>query len=264
MSRGYTKGYSKKFHKILLPFASASILLALCFALVFSNVNGAILGNDASDCLLEDAVYADPYLLNYTAVDLDTIPEYTGANSVEINNNLPGFTTADLSVDEFEHYTELDDLGRCGVATANIGPDMLSYAERGDISAVHPTGWQSVEYPDQIEDVYMYNRCHLIAHCLTGQDDNEQNLITGTHHMNVLGMYPFEKEVLLYIRETGNHVLYRVTPIFNEDDLVVTGVQMEAYSVEDDGLGICFNVFIYNIQPGITIDYHTGASAAVY
>ena len=159
----------------------------------------------------------------------------------------------------FEEYSDLDELGRCGAAYANIGQDLMPTQKRGDISRVKPTGWRSVKY-DIVDGKHLYNRCHLIGYQLTAENANEKNLITGTRYMNVDGMLPFENMVADYIKETDNHVLYRVTPIFDGNDLVAQGVQMEACSVEDDGEGICFNVFVYNVQPGIEIDYATGES----
>ena len=161
---------------------------------------------------------------------------------------------------EFESYSELDQLGRCGVAMANLSPALMPTEERGAIGTVKPSGWHTVKYPELIEDNYLYNRCHLIAFSLAGENANEKNLITGTRYFNVQGMQVFERKVEDYIRKTGNHVLYRVTPVFEDQNLVATGVIMEAYSVEDDGKGICFNVFIFNVQPRIEIDYSDGSS----
>nr|WP_303182465.1 DNA/RNA non-specific endonuclease [Lachnoclostridium phocaeense] len=194
-----------------------------------------------------------------TSISLTDIPAYAGEPYVIINDNQPDFSEEDMATDSFETYSDLDSLGRCGVAYANIGQDLMPSEDRGNISDVKPSGWQSVEY-DGIDGGYLYNRCHLIGYQLTAENANEKNLITGTRYLNVEGMLPFENLVADYIQETGNHVLYRVTPIFNGDDLVASGVQMEAKSVEDDGAGILFNVFCYNVQPGITIDYATGNS----
>ncbi|MCD7748481.1 MAG: DNA/RNA non-specific endonuclease, partial [Oscillospiraceae bacterium] len=159
----------------------------------------------------------------------------------------------------FERYSELDALGRCGAAFANVGTDLMPTEERGDISSVKPTGWHSVQY-DFVDGSYLYNRCHLIGYQLTAENANEQNLITGTRYLNVEGMLPFENLVADYVQETENHVLYRVTPIFEGDNLVASGVQMEAMSVEDEGDGVLFNVYCYNVQPGVVIDYATGDS----
>lgn len=179
-----------------------------------------------------------------------------------INNNIPEFTENDKKrTDAFETYQELDSIGRCGVAYANICRDIMPTEERGQIGSVRPTGWHTVKYNDLIEGNYLYNRCHLIGYQLAGENANEKNLITGTRYLNVTGMLPFENEVAEYVRNTGNHVLYRVTPVFDGDNLVASGVQMEAWSVEDSGAGVCFNVYCYNIQPGIIIDYSDGSSS---
>jgi len=194
-----------------------------------------------------------------TAVDLDQIPAYSGVPFVAVNENRPDFSAETLSDEAFELYSPLDILGRCGVAYANIGPELMPTEERGEIGQVKPAGWHTVKY-EFVDGGYLYNRCHLIGYQLTGENANEQNLITGTRYMNVEGMLPFENVVAEYIRETGNHVRYRVTPVYEGADLVARGVQMEALSVEDNGFGVCFNVFVYNVQPGVTIDYATGTS----
>ena len=190
---------------------------------------------------------------------LSSIPEYSKDPYVTINDNKPDFSESDFSTTSWEKYSPLDDLGRCGVAFANVGVDLMPTDSRGDIGSVKPTGWHSVKY-DIVDGKYLYNRCHLIGYQLTAENANKNNLITGTRYLNVTGMLPFENMVADYIKETNNHVLYRVTPIFEGNDLVAKGVQMEAKSVEDNGEGIEFNVFVYNVQPGITIDYKTGAS----
>lgn len=191
---------------------------------------------------------------------ISDIPAYSGKAYVEINENKPNFSTSDLTTTSFEKYSPLDELGRCGIAFANVGTDIMPTSERESISSVKPTGWQTVKY-DSISGKYLYNRCHLIGFQLTAENANELNLITGTRYLNVDGMLPFENMVADYVKETNNHVLYRVTPVFEGNDLVAKGVQIEAMSVEDNGEGIEFNVFIYNVQPGITIDYSTGNSA---
>lgn len=191
---------------------------------------------------------------------ISNIPAYSGKAYVEINENKPNFSTSDLTTTSFEKYSPLDELGRCGIAFANVGTDIMPTSERESISSVKPTGWQTVKY-DSISGKYLYNRCHLIGFQLTAENANELNLITGTRYLNVDGMLPFENMVADYVKETNNHVLYRVTPVFEGNDLVAKGVQIEAMSVEDNGEGIEFNVFIYNVQPGITIDYSTGNSA---
>lgn len=194
-----------------------------------------------------------------SGITLDTLPAYSGDPYVELNNNQPEFSDSDYTTDSFEEYSALDELGRCGVAFANVGQDLMPTTGRGSISQVKPSGWQSTQY-DIVDGKYLYNRCHLIGFQLTAENANKQNLITGTRYMNVDGMLPFENMAADYIKETANHVLYRVTPVFTGDDLVAQGVQMEALSVEDDGEGVCFNVFVYNVQPGIEIDYATGES----
>ena len=193
-------------------------------------------------------------------VSLDSIPAYSGKAYVNINNGNPGFSNSDLKTKSYEYYSPLDSLGRCGVVHACVGQDIMPTEDRGSIGMVKPTGWHTVKY-DCVDGKYLYNRCHLIGFQLTGENANEENLITGTRYMNVTGMLPFENMVADYVKETGNHVMYRVTPLYKGNNLLAHGVQMEAYSVEDDGYGICFNVFVYNVQPQITIDYATGESS---
>ena len=191
---------------------------------------------------------------------LEDIPEFDGSSPyVVINNNIPEFDDEDFTTECFENYSELDSLGRCGVAYANVGIETMPTEERGSISNVKPTGWQNVKY-DNVDGKYLYNRCHLIGFQLTAENANEKNLITGTRYLNVQGMLPFENEVAEYVKENNNHVLYRVTPVFKENNLVASGVQMEAESVEDKGDGVLFNVYVYNNQPAIEIDYATGIS----
>ena len=189
----------------------------------------------------------------------ETIPEYSGNPYVELNGNLPYFTDEELSTTAFELYSELDSLGRCGAGYANICKEIMPTEERGSIGMVKPTGWHTVKY-DCIADRYLYNRCHLIGYQLAGENANEKNLITGTRYLNVDGMLPFENEVADYVNDTDNHVLYRVTPVFSGDNLLASGVIIEAKSVEDNGAGVQFNVYCYNVQPGISIDYTTGES----
>lgn len=192
-----------------------------------------------------------------SAFSLREIPAYSGTPYTEVNGNKPYFTEAELTTQSFETYSELDSLGRCGMAYANVGQDLMPTEPRGEIGAVKPSGWHLVKY-DNVDGKYLYNRCHLIAYMLAAENANPQNLITGTRYLNVQGMLPFETKVCDYVKNTGNHVLYRVTPIFDGDNLLADGVLMEAYSVEDAGEGICFCVFAYNVQPGIGIDYATG------
>ncbi len=188
--------------------------------------------------------------------DLDSVPEYSGKSYVVIDENVPAFSAEDLSTESYEHYGKLDYLGRCTVASANIGRDLMPTEERGSISHIKPTGWQIAKY-DFVDGRYLYNRCHLIAFQLTGENANERNLITGTRYMNT-EMIQFEELVGDYVRETGNHVRYRVTPIYDGDNPLASGIQMEAMSVEDNGEDIMFNVYFYNVQPGVAIDYATG------
>ena len=190
----------------------------------------------------------------------ETERAYSGEPYTELNGNIPYFTDREKTEDVFEHYSDLDTLGRCGAAYANICKELMPTEKRGEIGMIKPTGWHTVRYDDIISDKYLYNRCHLIGFQLAGENANEKNLATGTRYMNVDGMLPFENMIADYVKETDNHVLYRVTPIFVGDDLVCRGVEMEAYSVEDNGEGTSFHVFVYNIQPGIEIDYATGDS----
>ena len=192
-------------------------------------------------------------------LSMDSIPAYSGEPYVAVNDNVPEFRDTDLSTSSYEYYSDLDELGRCGVAVSNIGKDLMPTKKRGSIGKVKPSGWHTVKY-DFVDGKYLYNRCHLIGYQLTAENANEKNLITGTRYMNVDGMLPFENMVADYIKETGNHVLYRVTPIYTGDNLVADGVEMEARSVEDDGDGICYHVLVYNEQPGVAIDHATGES----
>jgi len=193
------------------------------------------------------------------AVDLESIPPFSGEPYVALADNVPSFLPGEMTTSSYEVYSPLDGLGRCGAASACVGVDLMPTEERESIGQVKPSGWQTVKY-DCVDGKYLYNRCHLIGFQLTGENANKQNLITGTRYMNVDGMLPFENMVADYVKETGNHVLYRVTPIYDGDALVAGGVQMEALSVEDKGTGISFNVYVYNVQPGVEIDYATGES----
>lgn len=224
-----------------------------------SEVNGHITADESttvSEQEKTDSTEAE------SVVELADIPAYSGSAYCEINGNVPGFGEDELVTEAFENYSELDSLGRCGVAYANICKELMPTEERGEIGMVKPSGWHTVKYSDRIDGNYLYNRCHLIAYQLAGENANEKNLITGTRYLNVTGMLPFENEVSDYVDSTGNHVLYRVTPIFDGDNLVASGVWMEAESVEDKGAGVCFNVYVYNVQPGVIIDYATGDSEA--
>lgn len=192
-------------------------------------------------------------------ISIADIPEYSNEYTIVLNDNIPHFVTNNLKAESYEYYSPLDELERCGVAHACLGQDLLPTEERGSISHVKPSGWHTTKY-DSVPGKSLYNRSHLIAWSLAGENANELNLITGTQHMNQIEMQVYETLVLDYIKETGNHVMYRVTPFYEGNNLVCTGVQMEAWSVEDNGEDICFNVFIYNVQDGIYIDYATGES----
>ncbi|MCF0132469.1 MAG: DNA/RNA non-specific endonuclease [Blautia sp.] len=194
--------------------------------------------------------------------ELDRYVEYTGADYIELDNGVPGFTETDYKTITGENYSKLDHLGRCGAAVAMLDSSMMPIAEREEIDQIRPSGWKQKKYEGIIDSrpPYLYNRCHLIAYALTGQNANERNLITGTRYFNTIAMLPFEKQVMSYLDESDHHVLYRVTPYFRNDELVARGVEMEAYSVEDNGAGVCFHVFVYNHQPGVVIDYKTGES----
>ena len=195
-------------------------------------------------------------------VDIESIREFSDEAYEILSGNIPDFDETDLIPESFEKYSELDYLGRCGPAFACIGTDIMPTEERGSIGQVKPSGWRISKY-DFVDGKYLYNRCHLIGYQLTGENANEQNLITGTRYLNTEGMLPFENMVAEYVKESGNHVLYRVTPVFEGENLVASGVVMEAKSVEDGGEGICFNVYVYNVQPGVEIDYLTGENRAV-
>lgn len=194
-----------------------------------------------------------------TTVQLNNIPAFSGEAYITINDNVPFFTEDDLTSESFETYSELDNEGRCNVAFACVGKDLMPTEKRGSIGSVKPTGWHTVKY-DIVDGKYLYNRCHLIGYQLSGENANKKNLITGTRYLNVDGMLPFENMVADYVKETNNHVLYRVTPVFIGSNLLASGVLMEGKSVEDDGEGVMFCVYCYNNQPGIDIDYETGDS----
>lgn len=226
------------------------LIIAIIIAIIISVV-GALSGQDGTD-------NPSANQQNIQA-SLNDIPEFSGSPYVAINNNQPSFTEDDYTTKAFEEYAQLDYLGRCGVTYTCVGVEIMPTEKRGDIGMVKPTGWVTAKY-DFVDGKYLYNRCHLIGFQLTGENANTSNLITGTRYMNTQGMLPFENMIADYVKETENHVLYRVTPIFDGENLVANGVQMEAWSVEDDGDGICFNVYCYNVQPGVVIDYATGES----
>ena len=206
-------------------------------------------------------VIPGPEKAHVPAISLDQIPAYAGEPYVILENNTPQFSEKDITSESYEHYGELDALNRCTYTVACIGQDLMPTEDRGNIGQVKPTGWVTAKY-DFVDGKYLYNRCHLIGFQLTGENANERNLITGTRYMNVDGMLPFENMVADYIKETGNHVAYRVIPVFDGDNLVADGVTMEAWSVEDQGEGICFYVYVYNVQPGVVINYADGTSYA--
>ena len=235
---------TKKQKKKLLSIVLALVLLAALYIV--------------SDMLSDEASNSPTYI-ETSVIDLSELPEYSGEAYCVINGNIPFFVEEEYTTESYEYYSELDELGRCGVTMACIGQDIMPTEDRGEIGSVKPTGWHSVKY-DCVEGKYLYNRCHLIGFQLAGENANKKNLITGTRYLNIEGMLPFENMVADYVQETGNHVLYRVTPIFEGDNLVATGVCMEGWSVEDNGEDICFCVFAYNAQPGIVIDYATGES----
>ena len=206
------------------------------------------------------SIPAERSLPSTCEISLSDIPSYNSHGAyVAINDNIPFFTDADFTTVSYEHYSLLDSLGRCGVACANIGLEIMPTEERGSIGQVKPSGWQTIKY-DSVDGKYLYNRCHLIGYQLSSENANVKNLITGTRYLNMDGMLPFENMVADYVKETNNHVLYRATPMFEGNNLVATGVLLEGISVEDKGDSICFNVFCYNVQPGIVIDYSNGNS----
>ncbi len=207
-------------------------------------------------------IYEETVVVEELHFNIANISEYSDMAYAVVNNNNPFFTDTDITnaTSSYESYANLDDLGRCGVCIASVGKDIMPTEERGLIGSVKPSGWQTVKYNGIVDGNYLYNRCHLLSYQLTGENANKNNLITGTRYMNVNGMLPFENLVAAYVKETDNHVLYRVTPIFESNNLVASGVLMEARSVEDNGEGVLFNVYVYNVQPGVSIDYETGNS----
>ena len=234
------------------------ITISIFFAIII--IGYSYIGINKNDNTKENVFGNTNVIQTVSNIDLNSIPEYNGSPYVEINNNIPYFKEEDYTTENFENYTELDYLGRCGIAYANICKYTMPKEgeKRGSISNIKPTGWIQSYYKGVIKDEHLYERCHLIGWQLGAENDNKLNLITGTGYMNVEGMLPFENKVDDYIEENeNNHVLYRVTPIFQGDNMVVNGVEMEAYSVEDSGKGVCFNVYCYNVQPGINIDYAT-------
>lgn len=253
---------------------SLCVIAAVLCCLLFSGCTTEISATDNTQTTQQSDAKADQSNTNGTssqsasgqitayqsAITLSSIPVYSGMPYVAVNDNVPSFTDDDITLNAFENYSDLDSLGRCGVAYANVCQETMPTEKRGDISKVKPTGWHSVKY-DFVDGKSLYNRCHLIGYQLTAENANEKNLITGTRYMNTEGMLPFENMVADYVKETKNHVLYRVTPIFEDNNLVASGVLMEAQSVEDHGEGVSFCVYAYNVQPGVTIDYATGDSS---
>lgn len=245
--------------------ALAALALAFSFALpatgctVSIGDNAAGSGSSISSSDGSAGTYGDLGDARSAQATIADIPAYTGALCIDINHGMPGFTAQDEAHGTFMQFSDLDFEGRCGTAFARIGPDTVSNEKRGDISQVHPSGWVQRKY-SFIDDGMLYNRSHLIAHQLCGENAIEKNLITGTRTFNAVGMLYYEELVGDYVRSTGNHVLYRVTPLFAANDLVARGVQMEAKSVEDNGEAVQFNVFVYNVEPGVAIDYVTGES----
>lgn len=234
-------------------FRSRILILLLAGALLCSGCAGTAGTQDA------ELSHSGSRSVSGTPAEENPSALWDGQPYTAVNGNVPGFSEKDLTTASFESYSELDSLGRCGTAFACLGQDLMPRGERGDISGIHPTGWHSVQY-DFIDGKNLYNRCHLIGWQLSGEDANRKNLITGTRYMNVEGMLPFENMVADYIKETGCHVLYRVTPVFQGSNLVADGVLMEAMSVEDQGESISFCVFVPNVQPGVAIDYSDGSS----
>ena len=243
----------------------AAFLAACCFSPTpgMEESDGQTAYTEVVEDISPDAVTkTDDAILDVEQFDINTVPAYSGKAYATINNNVPFFTEADIqkAANSYESYSNLDSLGRCGVCAASVGRDIMPTEERGNIGQVKPSGWQTVKYNGIVDGNYLYNRCHLIGYQLAGENASEKNLITGTRYMNVDGMLPFENMVADYVQSTGDHVLYRVTPVFEGNNLVASGVTMEAESVEDNGAGLLFNVYVYNVQPGVSIDYASGKS----
>lgn len=239
----------KKITSVFILFLSVILIISACGEIGnFENTDNTNNTQSSNQSLLEGYI-----------ASIDDVPEFCDEAYVVIRDNEPEFKASDMVTKSYEKYSKLDYLGRCGVVMACIGKDIMPTEDRGSIGQVKPTGWQTVKY-DFVDGKYLYNRCHLIGFQLTGENANRQNLITGTRYLNIEGMLPFENMVADYVKETGNHVIYRVTPVFEGTNLLASGVQMEAKSVEDNGEGICFNVYAYNSQPGVEIDYSNGES----
>ena len=252
---GKKRNYNKKQVKKIV----IELLIVLLIALIISTIESWNI--DIKKQIDKIPLLSKTTINTVSNIDLDSIPEYSGKAFIEINNNKPYFKESEYTKKAFEKYSELDKLGRCGVAYANICKEIMPTGKRESIGSVKPSGWNNKSYPGLVEGDYLYNRCHLIGYQLAGENANPKNLITGTRYLNIEGMLPFEDLVDDYIEENeNNHVLYRVTPIFEGDNLVASGVEMEGYSVEDKGKGVCFNIYAYNVQPGIAINYATGKS----
>ncbi len=252
-----------------------ALLLALCLAFTGCELGGDLAGDGqdveqdagkgsegSKETLASEKFTQGSYKIEQRDAEKALgVAAFSGTPYAPLNNNIPTFKDGEITTDSYEFYSDLDSLGRCGYVMACIGKDIMPTEDRESISSVTPSGWINKKYDTDIVDGgYIYNRCHLIGFQLTGENANKQNLITGTRYMNVDGMLPFENMVADYIKETDNHVMYRVTPVYDGNDLVACGVKLEAYSVEDNGEGICFNVYVYNVQPQIVIDYATGNS----
>lgn len=231
-----------------------ALAMVICLALTMQFASGCGTTESAQSTQKNATTIAETF-------DFAAVPAYDGKAYVAVNDNVPFFTEEELSSASYETYGELDPLGRCTVCVASVGRDLMPAEERGNIGAVKPTGWHTVKY-DFVDGKYLYNRCHLIGYQLTGENANEKNLITGTRYLNIEGMLPFENMVADYVKETDQHVMYRVTPVFEGDNLLAAGVLMEGKSVEDNGEGVLFCIFAYNVQPGVSIDYATGESSA--
>ena len=244
--------------KAIRKLISLALLTAFCslvnrYGLTDTPLTGSAVGTVTTEQMEQTS------LLDSSAMETVQIPDYSGTPYVAVNGNIPFFSADDLTTESFEYYSALDALGRCGITVACIGRDIMPTAERESIVEITPSGWDQAYY-DFVDQDYLYNRCHLLGFQLTGENANECNLITGTRYLNVEGMLPFENMIAEYIYETDHHVLLRVTPLMDGTNLVADGVLMEAMSVEDNGAGICFNVYCYNVQPGVIIDYATGES----
>lgn len=243
------KTYKKNKGSVTRLLSVTAVVALLIFVYLFQS--GKLLNPDTYIDGLGDSSLSDQ------TISIDEIPEYSSEPYIEINGNVPGFSDEELTTESYERYSDLDELGRCGVAEACIGTDLMPTGERQRISSIRPSGWNTAHY-DFVDQGMLFNRSHLIAYQLAGEELNEKNLITGTRFLNASTMLPFEEQVGNWVRKTRNHVMYRVTPVFYGDELVARGVHMEALSVEDGGKAISYNVFIYNVQPGVDIDYSTG------